>query len=256
MTQRFKNKTALITGGGGGMGLAIVEGFAKEGAAIVAVDMSEAGLEIAKRVVAPYGASFHALAGNLSNGQFCDLLPSQAFELTGRLDIVINNAGIITRGNILESSDDDWSTTMQINVEAIFRICRAAIGIMKVGNGGVIVNTASCWGLYPGPNHVVYCTSKAAVAMMTQCLGRDHAKDNIRVNAVCPNEVNTPMLRSGLAYRGFDPDEAIKELNKTVPIGHIAEPEEIADVILFLASEEARYITGTTLEVNGGKPVY
>ena len=91
---------------------------------------------------------------------------------------------------------------------------------------------------------------------MTQCLGRDHAADGIRINAVCPNEVNTPMLRTGFAIRGLDPDTAVQELNRSVPIGHIAEPEEIADTIAFLASDQASYLCGTLLEVNGGKPVY
>ena len=97
--------------------------------------------------------------------------------------------------------------------------------------------------------------SKAALASLTQCLGKDHAPQNIRVNAVCPNEVNTPMLRSGFAMRGFDPDEAVSELNQTVPLGRIAEPEDIADVILFLASDDARYMCGALVEVNGGKAV-
>jgi NAD(P)-dependent dehydrogenase (short-subunit alcohol dehydrogenase family) len=97
--------------------------------------------------------------------------------------------------------------------------------------------------------------SKAAIASLTQCLGRDHAHQNIRVNAVCPNEVNTPMLRTGFSIRGLDPDTAIEDLNASVPLGRIAEPEDIADVIAFLASEEARYICGALVEVNGGKPV-
>ncbi len=169
---------------------------------------------------------------------------------------MINNAGLMRRGNILETSDEDWALSMGVNVEAIFRLCRSTVGIMKNQGHGTIVNTASCWGIYPGPDHFVYCTTKAAVAAMTRCLGRDHAPDGIRVNAVCPNEVNTPMLRTGFEVRGFDPNEAIEELNKSVPIGHIAEPAEIADVIAFLASDESRYMCGALLEVNGGKPVY
>ena len=97
--------------------------------------------------------------------------------------------------------------------------------------------------------------SKAAVASLTQCLGRDHAHQNIRVNAVCPNEVNTPMIRSGFKIRGLDPDQAIEELNSSVPLGRIAQPDDIADVILFLASEDSRYMCGSLVEVNGGKPV-
>src|SRR5262249_18411620 len=146
--------------------------------------------------------------------------------------------------------------TFDINVRAIFFTCRAAIPHMERQGGGSIVNVASCWGLYPGPGHPAYVASKAAVAAFSKCLGRDHAKDGIRVNAVCPNEVNTPMLRAGFIQRGFNPESAIAELNATVPLGRIAEPEDIADVIVFLTSDAARYIAGTAIEVNGAKPVY
>ena len=137
----------------------------------------------------------------------------------------------------------------------MFYLCRAAIPVMKERGGGAIVNTSSVWGVYPGPGHIAYCTSKGAVASFTKSLGRDHAPDGIRVNAVCPHEINTPMLRSGFERRGLDPQKAVEELNRTVPLGHIAEPEEIADVMVFLASDEARYIAGETVEVTGAKPV-
>lgn len=173
----------------------------------------------------------------------------------GRLDIVINNAGVITRGSVVEATDADWTLSVGVNVEAPFRICRAAIPILAAAGGGAIVNIASCWGLRPGPKHAVYCMTKAAIASLTQCMGMDHARENIRINAVAPNEVNTPMLRTGFAKRGFDPDTAVAELGKSVPLGRIAEPEDIVDVVLFLASEAARYICGSVIEVNGGKPV-
>jgi NAD(P)-dependent dehydrogenase (short-subunit alcohol dehydrogenase family) len=171
------------------------------------------------------------------------------------LDILANNAGVITRGKITETTDADYALTMAVNVEAPFRICRAAIGIMAARGGGAIVNTSSCWGLHPGPDHPLYIMSKAAVASLTQCLGRDHAHQGIRVNAVCPNEVNTPMIRSGFAIRGLDPDKAIEALNQSVPLGRIAEPDDIADVVAFLASDEARYVCGALIEANGAKPV-
>ena len=173
----------------------------------------------------------------------------------GGLDILVNNAGIITRGKITEASDADFTRSMAINVEAPFRLCRAAIPIMAEAGGGAIVNIASCWGVHPGPNHPVYIMSKAAVASLTQCLGIDHAHQGIRVNAVCPNEVNTPMLRTGFATRGLDPESAIGDLNASVPLGRIAEPEDIADVVVFLASDKARYMCGALVEVNGGKSV-
>jgi len=235
---RFEGKKALVTGASGGIGKAIVARLKREGATVLTTDRTGAEIN-----------------GDLTDAKFCDGLPSQAAEKMGGLDILVNNAGIITRGKITEATDDDLRLTMAINVEAPFRLCRAAIPIMADAGGGAIVNTSSCWGVHPGPNHPVYIMSKAAIASLTQCLGRDHAHQNIRVNAVCPNEVNTPMIRTGFAIRGLDPDKAIDELNATVPLGRIAEPEDIADVIAFLASDDARYMCGALLEVNGGKPV-
>jgi NAD(P)-dependent dehydrogenase (short-subunit alcohol dehydrogenase family) len=255
-THRFENKSVLVTGAGGGIGLAIVKLLSTEGATVVAADLSSQHLTDARKAVESNGADFYSIPGDLTNLEYCDQLPELALAAAGSLDVVINNAGVMRRGNALEASDEDWGVSMTINVEAVFRICRSAIKIMRTRGGGSIVNTASCWGLYPGPDHLIYCTSKAAVATMSQCLGRDHAGDGIRVNAVCPNEVNTPMLRTGFERRGFDPDSAIQSLGKTIPLGHVAEPAEVADAILFLASDQSRYITGTTLEVHGGKPVY
>ena len=235
---RFDGKKALVTGASGGIGMAIVARLQSEGATVTTTDRDGADIN-----------------GDLTDAAFCDALPAQAAERMGGLDVLVNNAGIITRGKITEATDEDLRRTMAINVEAPFRLCRAAIPIMARTGGGAIVNTSSCWGVHPGPNHPVYVMSKAAIASLTQCLGRDHAHQNIRVNAVCPNEVNTPMIRTGFAIRGLDPDKAIDELNATVPLGRIAEPEDIADVVAFLASEDARYMCGALLEVNGGKPV-
>lgn len=241
---RFEGQRALVTGAAGGIGAAVVAMLRAEGARVAVTDRQTAHLE----------AEAH-FDGDLCDGAFCDALPGQVAKALGGLDLLCNNAGVIARGPITEVTDADYALTMAVNVEAPFRLCRAAIPIMAGQGGGAIVNTASCWGLRPGPNHPLYVMSKAALASLTQCLGRDHAHQGIRVNAVCPNEVNTPMLRSGFAMRGYDPDLAVAELNATVPIGHIAEPEEIADVILFLASDAARYMTGALLEVHGGKPV-
>ena len=244
MSQGLSGKYALVTGAGGGIGQSLVAKLRAEGVKVAATDISLTGVEAEA-----------LLAGDLCDPSFCDRLPQQAQEALGGLDIVINNAGIIRRGKITQASDEDYRLSMAVNVEAPFRLCRAAIPLMAKRGGGAIVNTASCWGLYPGPDHPIYVMSKAAIASLTQCLGRDHASQNIRVNAVCPNEVNTPMLRTGFSIRGLNPDQAISELNRSVPLGRIAEPEDIADVILFLASDQARYICGALVEVNGGKPV-
>ena len=240
----LSGKKALVTGAAGGIGQAIVRALTDAGAAIAATDIQLEGI--------PCDV---AILGDLTDSAHCDALPAKTREALGGLDIVINNAGIIRRGVITDSTDDDYVQSMAVNVEAPFRICRAAIPILAANGGGAIVNVSSCWGVRPGPNHPLYCMSKAALASMTQCLGHDHAHQGIRVNAVCPNEVNTPMLRSGFSARGIDPEKAIDDLNRFVPLGHIAQPEEIADVVLFLVSDQSRYMCGALVEVNGGKPV-
>ena len=241
---RFNGKKALVTGAAGGIGKSLVRKLRAEGASVAVTDINVSHIE----------AEAH-FPGDLSVAQFCDDLPIKTRDVLGSLDILINNAGIIRRGKVTQATDDDFKSTMAVNIEAPFRLCRSTIPIMATNGGGSIVNTASCWGLNPGPDHPIYIMSKAALASFTQCLGRDHAHQNIRVNAVCPNEVNTPMIRSGFFIRGLDPDKAIEELNETVPLGRIAEPDDISDVILFLASDKARYMCGSLVEVNGGKPV-
>ncbi len=237
-------RKALVTGANGGMGQAIVQALRAAGAQVALADVSLGA--------APDDV---CLEGDLTDAAYCDELPARASQRLGGLDIVINNAGVMRRGPITEATDEDLALSLAVNVEAPFRICRAAIPLLAAVDQSAIVNVASCWGVHPGPNHLVYCMTKAAVASMTQCLGRDHAHQGIRVNAVCPNEVDTPMLRTGFEIRGLDPATAIADLGKTVPLGRVASPSDIADVVVFLCSNQARYMCGSLIEVNGGKPV-
>ena len=241
-TKRFKNRKALITGASGGIGKVLVKSLSNEGAIVAVTDLDTSNIQA--------DANFD---GDLLDGKFCDELPIKVAKKLDGIDILCNNAGVITRGNITEITDDQYDLTMKVNVEAPFRLCRASIPLMK--KGSVIVNISSCWGLRPGPNHPLYVMSKAAIGSLTQCLGIDHAYQGIRINAVCPNEVNTPMLRSGFEVRGLNSNKALEELNASVPLGRIAEPQDIVDVILFLLSDESRYICGSLIEVNGAKQV-
>lgn len=252
---RFENKVVVITGGAGGVGQALVRLFAAEGARLMISDINADGCQAMVDHARELGAEADCLAGNLREREYCEAVIARTVERFGGVDILLNNAGIIPRGTIEETTDEMWFTAMDVNLNAVFFLCRAAIPHMKQRGGGAIVNTSSVWGTYPGPGHVAYCTSKGAVAALSKNLGRDCAPLGIRVNAVCPHEINTPMIRSGFERRGLDPDKAIEELNKTVPLGRIAEPEDIADVIAFLASDQARYIAGETVEVTGAKPV-
>lgn len=242
--RELAGRRALVTGAGGGLGQAIVRALRDAGAKVAMADRT---LEAAAGDV--------CLEGDLTDERYCDGLPGQAAAELGGLDIVVNNAGIMRRGAITEATDEDLALSLKVNVEAPFRICRAAIPLLEREEHSAIVNVASCWGVHPGPDHLVYCMTKAALASMTQCLGRDHAHQGIRVNAVCPNEMDTPMLRTGFEIRGLDPATALSDLDKTVPLGRVAEPGDIADVVVFLCSEGARYMCGSLVEVNGGKPV-
>ena len=241
---KFIGKSALVTGAAGGIGSAITSMLRGAGAQVAVADLNTEGLD----------AEVH-LPGDLTDQTYTKSLPELAAKALGGLDILVNNAGIMRRGKVTDSSDEDFELSVSINVKAPFHLCRASIPIMAANGGGAIINTASCWGVHPGPNHAVYCMTKAALASLTQCMGRDHAHQGIRINAVCPNEVDTPMLRSGFKMRGFDPTTALAELDKTVPLGRIAQPKDIAEVVLFLASDHARYICGELLEINGGKSV-
>ena len=240
----FTGKRALVTGAAGGIGGSITSMLRSAGARVAVTDHNTDGID----------AEAH-FPGDLTDPSYANTLPLQAAEALGGLDILVNNAGLMRRGKVTDSSDEDFDISVAVNVKAPFQLCRAAIPIMAAIGGGAIVNTASCWGVHPGPDHAVYCMTKAAIASLTQCMGRDHAHQGIRINAVCPNEVDTPMLRTGFEMRGFDPATAMAELDKTVPLGRIAQPEDIAEVVLFLASDHARYMFGSLLEVNGGKPV-
>ena len=240
----FTGKRALVTGAAGGIGGSITSMLRSAGARVAVTDHNTDGID----------AEAH-FPGDLTDPSYANTLPLQAAEALGGLDILVNNAGLMRRGKVTDSSDEDFDISVAVNVKAPFQLCRAAIPIMAAIGGGAIVNTASCWGVHPGPDHAVYCMTKAAIASLTQCMGRDHAHQGIRINAVCPNEVDTPMLRTGFEMRGFDPATAMAELDKTVPLGRIAQPEDIAEVVLLLASDHARYMCGSLVEVNGGKPV-
>ncbi len=251
--RRFAGRVALVTGASGGIGSAVVERLASEGARLACADATaEAAENAAARARASGDAGPLALAGDLAEAETADRLVDQTIAAAGQLDVIVNNAGVMRRGDALATSDADWSTVMAVNLDAVFRLCRAAIGAMR-GRGGAIVNLSSRWGIDPGPGHLAYATSKAAVAAMTRCLARDHGADGIRVNAVCPNEVDTAMLRSGFAQRGLDPEAATETLGASVPLGRIAEPADVADAIAFLACDDARYVTGTLLDLSGGK---
>ncbi len=229
------------------MGNATAKLFAAEGDHVFIVDRDEAG---AVRAAAEINGT--AVAGDVTDSGFCNEVVARAVRDHGRLDVLVNAAGTIVRANAEGTSDEAWHRIMDVNVGGTFFMCRAAITAMKANGGGNIVNFGSMWGGVGGTGHLAYCASKGAIHNMTRALALDHAADGIRVNAVCPGEVDTPMLRAGGRAEPVTDEYLDAMAKRVVPMGRLAQPEEIGRAIVFLASPAASYITGSLLPVDAG----
>ncbi len=242
----FTGKVAIVTGGASGMGAASARQLSTLGASVLIADQNEA---LAHQVVADIKRG-SVILGDVSQSDFCQQVVASALEQFGRLDILVNAAGIILRSDARQTNDADWQRVLDVNVNGVFYMSRAAIDPMLQQRSGAIINFGSIWGSAGATNVVAYCASKGAVHQITRAMALDHAEDGIRINAVCPGEVDTPMLRSG---RTRPPTEAdLANLATTVPMLRLAAPEEIAQMVCFLASDKASYITGALMTVDGG----
>ena len=237
----------LVTGASSGIGAAIAIMFAENGWDVMAAGRDEGRLE----EVADVSDRIVTWAGNLASSDDCEELVADTIEEFGEIDCLVNNAGIIIRGNAAETSDDDWRETMTVNLDVPFFLSRAALPYLLTAEGS-IVNIASDWGLRGGERAVAYCASKGGLVLLTRAMARDHAREGLRVNAICPGDVDTPMLAAEAEAEGMDIDDYMEEASESVPNGRVAEPEEVAALALFLASDAATHITGTTVPIDGG----
>jgi NAD(P)-dependent dehydrogenase (short-subunit alcohol dehydrogenase family) len=247
----LRGRGALITGAASCIGRATALLFAREGAALALVDVDEAGGNAVAEEIGAAGGRVVFVRGDLTRAADCRRAVDRTIDACGRLDVLFNNAGIIRRGSILDTGEDDWDRTLLVNVKPIYLMSRLAVPIMARAGGGVIINTASNWGLVGGPRAAAYCASKGAVVLLTKAMAIDHGPRNIRVNCLCPGDTDTPMLR-GEAVQLGRPVERFLEESAACPLGRVARPEEIARAALFLAGDGASFMTGAPLIVDGG----
>jgi meso-butanediol dehydrogenase / (S,S)-butanediol dehydrogenase / diacetyl reductase len=246
----MKNKVAIVTGGGSGIGQATVRRFIKEGARVVVADRANVD-----SVDAPGATDDNALAVAVDVGDERQVsgLMERTLGAFGRLDVLVNCAGIGTPRPITvpDATLAEFDELIRVNLKGTFLCCRAAIPLMRRAGGGAIVNIASELALIGRANTTMYTTTKAAILQLTRGLAVDHAVDNIRVNCICPGPIDTPLLRRAFA-RAADPEAKRKrEMEQTI-LGRLGLPEEIANVIHFVASDEASYMTGSIVVADGG----
>lgn len=239
--------TVLITGASSGIGAAIAIEFAEAGWSVMAAGRDEGRLE----EVADVSENISTWAGELIESEDCDELIADTLDEFGAIDCLVNSAGILPRGNAEETSDDEWRNTMAINLDVPFYLSRAAIPSLTKTEGSII-NISSFWGLRAGPRALAYCVSKGGLIQLTRAMALDYAAAGIRVNAICPGGVDTPMLAEAAVDADTDVDSFLSMVAEGSPNKRIADPSDIAALVLFLAGNAAKHITGTAIPIDGG----
>jgi NAD(P)-dependent dehydrogenase (short-subunit alcohol dehydrogenase family) len=237
----------LVTGASSGIGAAIAIAFAEDGWDVMAAGRDEGRLE----EVADVSERIVTWTGELGESEDCDELIADTIDEFGQLDCLVNNAGVFVRADAGQTTDAEWRYTMAINLDVPFYLSRAALPHLLRSEGS-IVNIASDWGLNGGERAAAYCASKGGIVLLTKAMAKDHAPDGLRVNAVCPGDVDTPMLAADADEQGIDLDEYLEAAAEAIPNGRVATPEEVASLTLFLASDMASHISGAAIPIDGG----
>ncbi|MCQ4080857.1 SDR family oxidoreductase [Streptomyces sp. RB6PN25] len=252
---RLGGKTAVVTGGASGIGRAVVEAFVREGARVAVVDRAaEAAGQCAGQLRVSGGEAF-AVAGDVGSQDTWQEVSGRVMERWGRLDVLVNNAGYGIRATVTDTSWEDWQAIVSTNVSSVFLGCRTAIPLMRKAGAGSVVNMASVAGQIGMAERAAYCATKAAVVGLSKAMAVDHASEGIRVNCVAPGTTDTPYFAK--ISRHLPDEQAYRaDLAARQPLGRLGRPEEIAAAVVFLASDESSFATGSVLTVDGGMSVW
>ena len=241
---RLEDKVAIVTGAGAGIGRASAHRFASEGATVIAADINEAGVA----ETAAQSDSIHAHTVDVTDGKSVEEMISSVVERFGRLDVVFSNAGIMRDGSVIDLSEDDWDAMFNVNAKGAFLCGKYAIPAMRDSGGGSFIITASANSFYAESDIAGYCATKGAAMQLTRAMAVDHGDDDVRVNCICPGWIDTDMAAP---YLNENPDGRAFA-GRIAPVGRLGNPEDVAEVALFLASDDSSFVTGSAYNVDGG----
>jgi 2-keto-3-deoxy-L-fuconate dehydrogenase len=244
-------KLALVTGAGSGIGAAIAETFARAGAELIVTDRDVATAQATVDRIVAAGGQARAVPLDVTDDEACSRVAAEVHAAAGRLDVLVNNAGIGHVGTVLQTTGADMDRLYAVNVRGVFNVSKAFLPRMLERRAGAIVNMASVGGVIGIPDRLAYCTTKFAVVGLTKSMALDHAAAGVRINCICPGRVETPFVAARLREYP-DPERARREMSSTQAVGRMGRPEEIASAALFLASDEAVFVTGSALMIDGG----